>query len=127
MSATDSIVAGKHTQLEYTIGGNQVWYDISFVDCAVGDSASNCPGHDGGIKITGSVGECAEMHCEAGSYCVTKAYYVDQPKIKLGVEEPVGTCAGAGTGVDIVFDICSDSPGTNGGLGRRGVAGRVKL
>jgi hypothetical protein len=44
----------KHTQLEYTIANGELWYNISFVDCAEGESSAKCPGADGGITMSGS-------------------------------------------------------------------------
>lgn len=51
VSKTDQLEGGKQTQFEYAIAGGQLWYDISFVDCAKGDSADDCPGHDKGLAM----------------------------------------------------------------------------
>ena len=51
VSDTDQLVGGAHTQFEYAISNNQLYYDISFVDCAKGDSAASCPGHAQGLSI----------------------------------------------------------------------------
>jgi hypothetical protein len=69
---------------------------------------------------------CGAFHCAAGSYCPTEAYFVDQPKIKLGIDEPVKTCPGAGTALDLQVTLCADNPGNDGGLALQGrsVAGR---
>lgn len=47
ISLTDRLeggVGGKITQFEYAIDNEQIYYDISFVDCANGESADMCPG-----------------------------------------------------------------------------------
>lgn len=51
VSKSDKLESGTHTQLEYAIADNKIYYDISFVDCAKDKSASDCPGHDKGIAI----------------------------------------------------------------------------
>jgi hypothetical protein len=51
VSESDQLIGGKHTQFEYAIANNQIYYDISFVDCAKGESAANCPGHAKGLKM----------------------------------------------------------------------------
>jgi hypothetical protein len=53
-SKTPQIVNGKHTQFEYAIepAQNMIYYDISYVNCAQGKSAANCPGHERGHAIT---------------------------------------------------------------------------
>jgi hypothetical protein len=51
VSLSDQLQGGKQTQFEYAIGDNQIYYDISFVDCAIGESASNCPGWEGGLNM----------------------------------------------------------------------------
>ena len=42
------------THFEYAVipDQNLLYYDISYVNCADGESASNCPGHEGGHKIS---------------------------------------------------------------------------
>jgi hypothetical protein len=67
ISKTPTIVADKHTQFEYAISNNQIWYDISFVDCAVGCSAANCPGHADGVGVYASNDKCGKIDCNAGS------------------------------------------------------------
>jgi hypothetical protein len=54
VSKTPEIVNGKHTQFEYAIdqAQNMIYYDISYVNCAKGKDASNCPGHALGHAIT---------------------------------------------------------------------------
>jgi hypothetical protein len=123
ISRTSSIVPGKHTQFEYAINSNQIWYDISFVDCARGSSASNCPGHTDGLGVYANNGRCGKIECAPNSYCPTQAYYVDQPLIKLGIKEPVFTCPGAGTNFDITMKVCP----RNAPVYKRGVAGRFEM
>jgi hypothetical protein len=65
---------------------------------------------------------CGKFHCKAGSYCPREAYYVDKPKEKLGLPEPVKGCGNKGTGMDIYFKMCSD----NKALSKR-VAGRIEV
>lgn len=120
ISKTDQLVNGKHTQFEYSIADSNIWYDISFVDCAKGESASNCPGHDKGLAMDSPEQACGKVHCAAGSYCPTQSYYVDQPKQKLGLDEPVFGCLGKGTGMDLYMKVCSDEAPL-----KRSVAGRM--
>lgn len=120
ISKTDQLVNGKHTQFEYSIADSNIWYDISFVDCAKGESASNCPGHDKGLAMDSPEQACGKVHCPAGSYCPTQSYYVDQPKQKLGLDEPVFGCLGKGTGMDLYMKVCSDEAPL-----KRSVAGRM--
>jgi hypothetical protein len=57
------------TQFEYTVSGNQIYYDISWVDCANGQNADNCPGHGGGVRAK----------CSDNNVCVYEAKgYVDE-------------------------------------------------
>lgn len=110
------------TQFEYSIVNNQVWYDISFVDCAKGEDASACVGHTEGLTMKGSSSSCGAIDCGAGKYCPSQAYYVDQPLIKLGIEEPVYTCQGAGTDMDLSMTVCSGEDSL-----KRSIAGRVSV
>lgn len=121
ISKTDSIKNGEQTQFEYTISGGKIWYDISFVNCAEGESASNCPGHAEGLSMQGSNSACSAASCEAGSYCPTQAYYVDQPLIKLGINEPVFDCPTPD--VDMHMTVCSGSG--NSTSQKRSIAGRI--
>ncbi|KAF2188057.1 hypothetical protein K469DRAFT_704331 [Zopfia rhizophila CBS 207.26] len=109
ISKTNGLEAGKITQLEYAIRSDQIYYDISFVDCAKGKSAANCPGHDKGIRIDSPESTCRPLNCAGGTYCVKDAYFVDQPKIKLGVPEPVLGCGKGKVGMDVYFKLCSDA------------------
>jgi len=123
ISKSSDLVAGHHTQFEYSIAGGQIWYDISFVDCANGNSASNCPGHDDGLAMDASDSQCGAIDCEAGSYCPTQAYYVPQPLLTLGINEPVFNCpASVGSDVDMYMKICS-----GGETLKRSVAGRMEM
>jgi len=123
VSNSSELVGGHHTQFEYSIAGGQIWYDISFVDCAQGNSASNCPGHDDGLSMDASNSECGTINCEAGSYCPTQAYYVPQPLLTLGINEPVFNCpASVGTDVDVYMKLCSGQDSL-----KRSVAGRMEM
>jgi len=123
VSKSDALVAGKHSQFEYSIAAGQLWYDISFVDCANGESASNCPGHDEGLAMNASNDSCGKIDCPAGDYCPTQAYYVDTPLQKLGIAEPVFMCPlSLGTSVDLSMTVCSGNPKIT-----RSIAGRIQI
>jgi hypothetical protein len=122
ISKSDQLVAGHHTQFEYSIANSNLWYDISFVDCAKGGSAADCPGHDKGLAMEITEGSCGKAHCAAGSYCPTQSYYVDTPLSKLGLPEPVFGCLGKGTGMDLYMKVCSDEPPL-----KRSLAGRMHV
>lgn len=122
ISNTEQIVQGAHTQFEYTVAGNSLWYDISLVDCAQGQSGENCPGWSQGYSITSNDEKCGTTQCEGGSFCTDSAYFVDQPLIKLGTREPVFTCPGAGTGMDLIYTLCSDEAPI-----KRSIAGRLSI
>jgi len=122
ISNTDQIVAGAHTQLEYTITAGQLWYDISLVDCATGQSGQDCPGWDKGLAINTTESACGTTQCQGSTFCTASAYFVDQPLIKLGTPEPVFTCPGAGLGMDLVYTLCSDEAPM-----KRSIAGRLSI
>ncbi|KAI1333878.1 hypothetical protein F5Y15DRAFT_430332 [Xylariaceae sp. FL0016] len=67
----------KLTQFEYTLAKAQgkVYYDISFVNCAHGKNAGNCPGHAGGVKVHCTNGKCPVRKCDAGAFCPHEVYY----------------------------------------------------
>ena len=52
VSKSAQLVGGKHTQFEYAIANNIIYYDISLVDCAIGKSGKNCPGWLNGLSIS---------------------------------------------------------------------------
>jgi hypothetical protein len=52
VSRSNQLVGGKQTQFEYAIADNKIYYDISFVDCAIGKSGKNCPGWHTGLSIS---------------------------------------------------------------------------
>ncbi|KAJ4990667.1 bys1 domain-containing protein [Stagonosporopsis vannaccii] len=108
ISKSNQLIGGAHTQFEYSIANAGIWYDISFVDCVKDGDASNCPGHDKGLAMESPEEACGKANCAAGSYCPTQAYYVDLPLQKLGIEEPVFTCPGKGTDMDLYMKVCSD-------------------
>jgi hypothetical protein len=120
ISKSNQLVSGKHTQFEYSIINNQLWYDISFVNCASGQSSANCPGADGGLSMSSPNSACGSVNCAPGSYCPTQAYFVDQPMLKLGLQEPVFTCPGAGANMDLNMRVCAGSAPT-----KRSIAGRL--
>ncbi|KAG9186440.1 hypothetical protein G6011_09548 [Alternaria panax] len=117
ISKTPSIVSGEQTQFEYNIVSNQLWYDISFVDCAKGPQgasgsfdASSCPGHNEGLAMDVTNNICGKISCDPGAYCPTQAYFVPQPYKELGIEEPVFVCPGDGTSFDLHMTVCSGEP-----------------
>lgn len=119
VSNTNQLQNGKHTQFEYSIVNNQMWFDISFVNCAVGESSANCPGAAGGLAMSSPNSACGSINCQSGSYCPSQAYFVDQPMLKLGLQEPVFTCPGAGANMDLNMVTCADSSS------KRSIAGRM--
>jgi hypothetical protein len=80
VSKSNALEAGKHTQFEYSIVNNELWFDISFVNCANGQSSSSCPGADGGLTMSSPNSACGSINCAANSYCPSQAYFVDQPR-----------------------------------------------
>jgi hypothetical protein len=122
VSKTDQLIDGQQTQFEYSTKSGKLWYNISFVNCAKGESAADCPGHDMGLAIDSPDQSCAPANCAGGSYCPTQAYYVDQPLIKLGIEEPVFVCGTEGAEMDLYMKICSNQAEL-----KRSVAGRVEV
>jgi hypothetical protein len=122
ISKTDRLTTGQLTQFEYSIANGNIYYDISFVDCAKGKSASDCPGHELGLAIDSPDQACGKAYCAGGSYCPTQSYYVDTPKLKLGLDDPVFGCPGKGTGVDIYMNVCSDEASL-----KRSIAGRMAV
>lgn len=120
ISKTTQIVPGAHTQFEYTIADGQLWFDISLVDCAKGNSGASCPGWDKGLSADTNAASCGKFACGAGKFCPDQAYFVDQPLIKQGVLEPVTTCPGAGLNIDLTFKLCSEAAPL-----KRSIAGRL--
>ncbi|KNG51124.1 bys1 domain-containing protein [Stemphylium lycopersici] len=123
LSSSTELLNGHHTQFEYSLAGGKLWYDISFVNCAQGETASSCPGHVDGLKMYGSNSECGTADCAAGSYCPSESYYVDQPLIKLGLKEPVFSCPlSLGSNIDLHMVVCTNKPSL-----KRSIAGRVAV
>jgi len=123
ISDSTELLNGQHTQFEYSLAGGQLWYDISFVNCAQGEGASSCPGHADGLKMWGSDSKCGQADCAPGSYCPSQSYYVDQPLIKLGIDEPVFSCPlSLGSNVDLYMVVCTNKPSL-----KRSIAGRVAV
>jgi hypothetical protein len=122
VSKTNQLLSGQHTQFEYSIVNNQLWFDVSFVDCATGNGASSCPGHAEGLSMTSPNTACSKMYCAKGTYCPTQAYYCAQPLLTLGVQEPVFTCPGAGANMDLNMNMCADAAPL-----KRSIAGRMLI
>lgn len=123
VSKSEQLSGGSQTQFEYSIvGGNQMWYDISFVDCASGNSADKCPGHDLGLTMNSPNQACGVAQCSGGSYCPDQAYYVDYPMAKLGMQDPVFGCPNAGADMDLNMIVCSDESSL-----KRSIAGRTTM
>lgn len=118
------------TQYEYSIANNQLWYDISFIDCAKAIAGSDsfdataCPGHEGGVSLgtvtaqQGGGGKfgaskvmtgCETLKCGPGEYCPYNAYYVPVP----GNYQPVRACAPGQYNGELRMVLCSDT-----GIGR---------
>ncbi|KAF2464563.1 uncharacterized protein BDR25DRAFT_296495 [Lindgomyces ingoldianus] len=108
ISNSNQLQGGKQTQFEYAIANNQIYYDISFVDCAKGNNADNCPGHAHGLRIDSPQKSCGVLNCASGAYCVHDAYYVDDPLAKMGIKAPVLGCGPGKTNMDLYFKVCSD-------------------
>jgi hypothetical protein len=123
ISKTENLIGGHITQFEYSIASGQLWYDISFVDCANGESATNCPGHDEGLSVSANNDSCGTLDCPAGQYCPESIYYVDQPLQKLGIAEPVFMCPKSlGTSPDLNMKVCSGEAEI-----KRSVGGRMQI
>lgn len=122
ISKTSQLLGGAQTQFEYSIVNNQLWYDISFVDCANGQNANSCPGHDLGLTMDSPEPACGKAKCAPGTYCPTASYYVDFPLKKLGLRDPVFTCPGKGTDMDLIMTVCSGQPSL-----KRSIAGRIAV
>ncbi|ORX94825.1 hypothetical protein BCR34DRAFT_550131 [Clohesyomyces aquaticus] len=125
ISNTDQLLGGQQTQFEYAIANNQVYYDISFVDCAKGDSAADCPGHDKGLVIDSPLGACGPLDCPAGSYCPQAAYYVDDPLAKMNIAAPVQGCGASPPDMDLYFRVCANKPPLKREILR--IAGRIAV
>ncbi|KAF2268895.1 hypothetical protein CC78DRAFT_575437 [Lojkania enalia] len=108
VSKTNKLIDGLHLQFEYAIK-SVMYYDISFVNCAKGTNAADCPGHEKGLQISSPEPKCGKPTCEPGEYCPTQAYYVDTPLKKLNISEPVFGCGDAGSAMDLHFTICKNN------------------
>jgi hypothetical protein len=107
ISLSDHLLPGAQTQFEYSISAtNELWYDISFVDCARGEDARSSPGHELGVSMQGANGKCGIARCAAREYCPGAAYYVSDPMGMLGLPAPVFTCPGVGIEGDLLMTIC---------------------
>lgn len=101
------------TQFEYSVT-DRLWYDISLIDCTNGQDASNCPGHEGGIRLAASGGQCAVAECPAGAYCPDQAYFV------FNNDLATKSCQAGQAGGDITMTLCS------GKKAKRTIAGRIE-
>jgi len=120
ISKSNNLISGAHTKFEYSLPDVDIWYDISFVDCIKGGSASDCPSHDVGLSMESPEEACGKAHCDAGNHFPNHAYYVDLLLQKPGLKEPVFTCPGKGTDMDHDMEVCSDEAPL-----KRSIAGRV--
>jgi hypothetical protein len=103
------------TQFEYSVA-DTLWYDISLIDCTNGQDASNCPGHEGGLSLTASGGDCASANCAPGDYCPKQAYFVWNDDLATK------SCQPGQTSGDITMTLCSGG----GRKEKRGIAGRIQ-
>ncbi|CAI6327684.1 unnamed protein product [Periconia digitata] len=122
ISNTEMLQAKHHTQFEYTIKNDRLWYDLSFVDCALDKSSANCPGAEKGLKMDFSEKKCKIPYCPPGQYCPTQSYFVDTPVQKLGIPEPTFNCDDAGTSMNIYMHVCADEKPI-----KRSIAGRITM
>jgi hypothetical protein len=111
------------TQFEYTVNAaaGEIWYDISYVDCAVhsdghtGSSkndppkdGSRCPGHAQGSSVSSNASNSGKHVCQPGDWCVSEIYWVDSYPVKIPqYQEPTAKAASVGAGNDVVFNACS--------------------
>ncbi|KAF2792593.1 hypothetical protein K505DRAFT_338561 [Melanomma pulvis-pyrius CBS 109.77] len=101
------------TQFEYTVT-DTLWYDISLIDCANGNDAGGCPGHEGGIRLEATGDGCAVAECAANSYCPDQAYFVWNDDLATK------SCGPGQAGGDVTMTLCSGA-----GMKKR-VAGRIQ-
>ncbi|KAK9781521.1 hypothetical protein SCAR479_01392 [Seiridium cardinale] len=95
------------TQFEYTLvpDQNKVYYDISFVNCAQGKDAGNCPGHASGVTVecaNGNNKNCPVQHCAPGAFCPHEVYY----HCGAPCNTPDPTKA-TGKSRDLVYTLCT--------------------
>ena len=103
--AKSSSIHAPITQFEYTAeGGDKVWYNISFVDCALGEDRrdiTKCPGLDGGVRAV-----CGEekdgFKCLPEGYCDKQAYFI--PEAGGTSNPPVKVCK---ISEGIAFELCA--------------------
>ncbi|CBX96721.1 hypothetical protein IAQ61_005418 [Plenodomus lingam] len=101
--------AEKPMQFEYSVWAirtTTVSYDISYLDCMVGQKGakdlSGCAGHDGGIQVVAGDASCPDYHCAANEWCDVQAYVVAEFDYKPGA--PVGACA---VEKGLAFELCA--------------------
>ncbi|KAF1994915.1 hypothetical protein P154DRAFT_612566 [Amniculicola lignicola CBS 123094] len=106
-SSSADTLAAPHTQLEYTLADNKVWYDISFIDCVkktvAGEPSdgSECPGHGEGVQVVGG-GKCEMLACQGGEYCPEEAYF--EPE---GGYKPISPNKACGVEEGVAFELCA--------------------
>ena len=95
-------------QFEYTteVQTKAVWGDISFVNCAVGTSAADCPVWEHGMKwfarMPHKTEPCFTFTCPPGVFCPEAAYY-EPAGTAFGTQAP---CKDCGPHASIVFVAC---------------------
>ncbi|KAF2877689.1 hypothetical protein BDV95DRAFT_614802 [Massariosphaeria phaeospora] len=109
ISKTEEIIEMKHVQAEYTFEAGLLYYDISLINCAdlKAKDGSNCPGFEGGLRLASPEASCKPAYCPPNTYCPEQVYWVDQPKLKMGIEEPVLNCGAAGSSAVLQMTVCS--------------------
>jgi hypothetical protein len=112
----DGLWAHGITQFEYTLMPDTLWYDISLIDCTNGQDASGCPGHDGGITISASGGDCAVGSCGPGEYCPEQAYF------KHDDDKATKSCKPGQNKGDVTMTLCDKK----GARVKRSIAGRLE-
>ncbi|KAF2657717.1 hypothetical protein K491DRAFT_714182 [Lophiostoma macrostomum CBS 122681] len=109
-------IGGNHMHFEYAIRDNQIYWDISFVDCAKdatlqGGNADGCVGHERGIRINTAVqGDgYIGVHCLPNTFCLDDAYYISDPDKDWGHKAPVKGCPKGVLTSDMYATLCYDA------------------
>ncbi|KAF2442795.1 hypothetical protein P171DRAFT_495999 [Karstenula rhodostoma CBS 690.94] len=125
VSKTQKLIGGKggnQLQFEFATRAGLIYFDMSFVDCVKdlryrsGD-ASNCPSWAEGIRIEGQKPPqqtygCGSLECGPKDMCIHNgdgAYYVDEPKQKWNLQDPVKTCPTYKAGMELYFRTCTQN------------------
>ncbi|KAF2646392.1 hypothetical protein P280DRAFT_512569 [Massarina eburnea CBS 473.64] len=97
-------------QFEYGLASNNVWYDMSFIDCvASGSDFSACAGGGWAMKANTN---CHAYSCTGGSECCTQGYCDPEA---TGVDPAPNAGCGPDQGytdssdLGIVIELCSSS------------------